>query len=370
MKAISTISLILVFGIISCRKPYDPHLDTGQQVMVVDGFLSNVAGTNYVSLSWATPFDKTVTPTLIRNARVFLTDNSGNVINYKEYSPGYYKPLDISFAGAINKTYTLKVETPDGKAYVSKPEVLMPLLSPVKVSGGYNQEEVLVDDPLGGVDKQVKDVCEVFYDFAGDQGITPRFRFTSSQFVEYIINKVLIPPKDLKASYLFYCWLTEYDYTLRFTNEKYPTSSTGITKQTVSITNPDRYISVFDMDLKTMTYSDSIVTALEYKRIIKINQYRLNTDSYTYYKGIESQSAAEGKMFDPLTTQLYGNMTCKSDSTQLVLGLFEASSVSTYSYAISRHGVGTPVIFEIVPNMSLVTPLGFTIDSIPKFWIN
>jgi hypothetical protein len=369
MKTITTISLIFILGIISCKKPYDPHIDTGQQVLVVDGFLSNVPGTNYVSLSWATPFNKSVTPFLIRNARVSLTDNTVNVIYYKEYAPGYYKPLDVSFAGVINKPYTLKVETPDGKTYVSKPEVLMPLLSPVKVSGGYNRHEVLVDDPMGGVDKQVTDICEVFYDFASDQGSTPRFRFTSSQLIEYIIYKELIPPKDLKAGYLFYCWLTEFDNTLRFTNEKYPTSSVDITKQTVCITTPDSYISVPDMNLRTMTYSDSLVKTLEYKRIIKINQYRLNTDSYAYYKGIESQSAAEGKMFDPLTTQLYGNMTCKSDASQLVLGLFEVSSLSTRSYAISRRGVGTPVTFELVPNISPLTPLGFTIDTMPDIWI-
>ena len=107
----------------------------------------------------------------------------------------------------------------------------------------------------------------------------------------------------------------------------------------------------------------------ENKRIVRINQFRLNDDSYTYYKGVENQSAADGKMFDPLPAQLYGNITCKSDPETLVLGFFEVSSVSTRSWSVLRYGPAYPILFTGVPNI-YPPQRGFTIDKAPDFWIN
>jgi hypothetical protein len=112
-----------------------------------------------------------------------------------------------------------------------------------------------------------------------------------------------------------------------------------------------------------------MINTYEYRRIVRINQFRLNADSYEWYKGVESQATAEGKIFDPLTSQLYGNITCKSEPGKLVLGFFEVSSVLTSSWSVSRNYPYYPITIKSVPNV-YPSNQGFTINTVPDFWIN
>jgi hypothetical protein len=365
LSANKVLILLTATALFSCMDPYNADINANQQVLVIDGFLNNLAGKNHVILTMASPFDSVEITKYVRNARVYITDNTNKKIPFKELSTGRFEPVDPSFTGVEKKSYTLTVETSDGNIYVSEPEIMMPQLSPEKVSAGYNKVEVLTEGYNGDIRKTVNDICEIYYDFKSDDENVPRFRFTSSQFIEWVIFKQFPPPGP---GYLFYCWMTLYDNSLRFTNEKYKSSSTEVKKQVVAVTTPDGAIEVHDMSLKTLNYADSVIRTWEVKRIIKTNNYRLNPDSYTYYKGIESQSDAGGKMFDPLTSQLYGNIKCKTNPDKLVLGFFEVSSVSTYSWAVSRKGPGTPIVIKSVPDVSSPSS-GFTINTIPPFWI-
>jgi hypothetical protein len=58
----------------------------------------------------------------------------------------------------------------------------------------------------------------------------------------------------------------------------------------------------------------------------------IDEEAYTYWKNIEKQIYNEGKLFDPINTQVYGNLSCKTDPERLVLGYFSASSVSNYAF--------------------------------------
>jgi hypothetical protein len=262
------------------------------------------------------------------------------------------------------------VETPDKKVYVSSPELLLPQVQPVKVSGGYATITKLRKTSYGNIISEENNVCEIYYDYKSGTEDIPRYRFTSSQILEYEIYKALMPPRDDISGYLFYCWIVTNDNSLLFINEKYQTNAGEINNQLVCTTTPDNRIYVPDMSVKTLTYDDrSMVNAYGFKMIVRINQYRLNADSYEWYKGVESQATAEGKIFDPLISQLYGNITCTSDPEKLVLGFFEVSSVSTSSWSVSRSFPAYPITIKSVPNV-YPPDQGFTINTPPDFWIN
>jgi hypothetical protein len=364
-----TLLFLAISTLLSCTEPYSADIDAGQEVLVINGFLCNQAGKNYVILTTASPYDSIGAPKYVRNAQVYVTDINNRVYPFREISRGCFEPVDPAFAGVAKKSYTLTVKTSDGNLYTSKPEILMPALLPQKVSGGYSKRESLVKNYYSGVTKTVDDVCELYYDYKSDDGNLPRFRFTSFQLIEYTIYKELIPPVDGKTGIMFYCWITFDDKELRFTNEKYKSNSTEINKQLVAVTTADRKIEVHDVDMRTLDLNTQVMMITwEYKRIIKINQYRLNPDAYSYYKGIERQSDAEGKMFDPMTSQLYGNMQCTTNPDKLVLGFFEVSSVTTSSWAVFRNGPGTQIVITSAPNVDAYGS-GFTIDQTPPFWI-
>ena len=60
--------------------------------------------------------------------------------------------------------------------------------------------------------------------------------------------------------------------------------------------------------------------------------YSIEEKAFKYWENIKKQIYAEGKLFDPLATQVCGNIKCISDPSRLVLGYFSTSSGSNYSF--------------------------------------
>jgi len=361
MKQTIVLTVAFLF-LLSCTELYEPDINNREQILVIDAFIGNTAGNSYVNLSLSLPFDSLGIPQKISSALVYVTDNQNIKTTFKSSSPGIYLPENNSFKGVTDKTYILTVET-DNQVYQSSPQKMLSPLNPVKVSGGYNRYSYLYDNGNGKVTPREEDVCEIYFDFKSTPGDLPRFRFTSAQIVEYTITK------GMMNEMTFFCWFTTDDRSLRFTSEKYPSSSGEIKNQVVCVTDADGKIIVTDMNLQKRGYGDTVVTIHEHKRIIRINQYRLNPDSYLWYKGVEKQSSSEGKVFDPLPSQLSGNITCKTEPARDVLGFFEVSPVTTRSWVVYRGGPGIPVRMESVPN--IYPPFqGFTINYPPGFWIN
>lgn len=354
---------LLLFFLFACTEIYEADIDPPGRIPVIDAYIGNIAGVSYVRLSYSQPFDTLALPQRISSANIVVEDNTKIKTIFNETSRGEYKPANASFIGEPDKTYTLTIDIPGNGIYVSYPQKMLPPVNPSKISGGYATKTVLFENSTGQVRKREEDICEVYYDFKREGGEIPRLRFTSTQIVEYILSRGDMNPV------VFYCWMTGNDNSLRFTNEKYGTLSGEINNQTVSVTSADKRIIVRDMSERTKTYTDSMVYTSEFRRIIRITHYRLNAASYAWYKGIESQSLSEGKIFDPLTSQLYGNLYCKSDPDLPVLGFFEVSPVTTTTWVISRDGPGTPITFRNVPNI-YPPELGFTINNPPYFWIN
>ncbi len=361
---------LIITTFFSCRLPYEPDINTNQQILVVDAFITNHLNLNYVRLALAIPFDSTGTYPPVHDAEVYLTDNNKIITYFEETSDGYYEPVDDGFSGKIHASYILTVTTPDGHTYVSNPETILPDMEPVSVYGGYDKIEYLVKDGYDKTFKISENVCVTYFDYNSEIA-TPRFRYNSSQLVEY--NLV----KDLQLNqYVFYCWKTEIDNNLRFTNENYASSSADVYKQEVCISPPEIRIRVKDLKVNPVShntndwiYVDSPIEVVEYKRILEIKQYRLNEDSYEYYKAVKKQSDAEGKIFDPIISQLNGNIKCITATSKPVFGFFEASNLTTISYVIQRNGLGSNISFLRISNLLVHTNEGFKINQLPDFWI-
>jgi hypothetical protein len=352
--------LVLTFS--SCRIPYEPDIDTDQEILVVDAFLTNHTGASYVKLSMAIPYDLDRNYPGVQNATVYLTDGNHNLISFSETSVGYYEPVDTLFAGEINITYKLTVKMPDGEIYFSEPETIPEDIKPDSAYGGYDQVEYLTVDEFGKTVRVIEDVCALYFDYMGE-ALAPRFRYNSSQLIQFVVSGL---------SGDFYCWRTLTDNNLRFTDEKYTSSSINIHKQEVSTSPPLPFILAYDI-VRTPSgewvHGDSMLIVYEDKRIVEVNQYRLNEDSYAYYKNVKTQSDAEGKLFDPVISQLKGNMSCVNVSSKTVLGFFEASNLKTMSYIISRTGVGSKVTITRIDNVAPHPPAGFMVNEKPDFWV-
>ena len=108
----------------SCIDPYHPRLTETQDLLVVNGMITDQPGIHVVEVSRSSPFDE---PAFlpVENCVVSVTDDKGSTITYSKSSPGIYTAyLDSDFLG-INKAYQLYVRTPDGKEYLSDYDSLL-----------------------------------------------------------------------------------------------------------------------------------------------------------------------------------------------------------------------------------------------------
>jgi len=97
----------------------------------------------------------------------------------------------------------------------------------------------------------------------------------------------------------------------------------------------------------TIPYEASIIYYL------RVNQYTMNSDSYRFYKDANTQLSASGKIFDPIAAQLYGNMKCINNSSKVVLGLFEVSSVKQHAFIVRGSSYDQTVSIYKAPIVSV-----------------
>jgi len=172
----------------------------------------------------------------------------------------------------------------------------------------------------------------------------------------------------------FYCWQTcDANSDINITGEKYNTSTVSINKHVVCfIEDADHCYA------KTYIYGSSGAFETDYyqffevyNRIIYIHQYALNSEAYDYYKSMDEQLRSEGKLFDPIAVQLYGNINCITNPGLKALGFFEASSVSDFAYKVDFRNLDNdqPSLTQ-VPYILPDAYNGCLIDAVPPFWVN
>jgi hypothetical protein len=66
--------------------------------------------------------------------------------------------------------------------------------------------------------------------------------------------------------------------------------------------------------------------------MLVIEQYGTSKESYDFHQKLNNQFAATGSLFDPVQTQVFGNVLCKSDPTKIVYGYFDLNSYAQYRY--------------------------------------
>jgi hypothetical protein len=363
MKKIFIVLFCACSLLFSCKEPYDQDIETNLKVLVVEGLITDSVGINYVKLSTAVPYDSSSSNSSQRNATVYITDKANTIYYFDEKNAGIYMPRNANFKGIPGNTYILHVTTKDGYTYISTPQTILPTILPTKFYYEFIKKDEIFYDAFGSAEKVTRDYYSLKFNFKSNDNVAPRFRFNTSQCIQYMISKQL----NMDTFIDFYCWyVITSSNNLNFTSEKYPVILLEVNNYPVEEFYKNSKIRVPDMDVKTLSYADTLIETNIRNRILRIKQYRINDDAYQYYKGIANQSADEGKIFDPVATQLYGNMKCTTDSSKLILGFFETSSVTTYSFSIGGSSYST----KRMPNLFPQNSEGFTIDSAPVFWIN
>lgn len=338
--------------ILACEEIYHPDLEEVDNKLVVEAALNAELQQNTIKLYRSHSFnseDRTYPP--VTGAKIYLTDNLHNKTPFVETSYGTYL-LDYKLDKSLS--YQLQIEL-DGKTYESGlqavPEtpkldsVYADFTTNVTVSGTANNKEDIIKEKGVRVYADIKNEAQVSH-----------YRFDARKVILYV-NHYDTLIMDNEETRPIYSW-----------KSRYPTGS-------FNIAGPPEYSTVKDITKHPLEFFTS-----DYFRIIPdtvlfsgwiyiVHQYGLNEDSYNYYKDLNNQLDAQGRIFDPVYIQANGNIKCLTAPDEVVLGNFEISSYAEARYYLMYYpALEDYLTIRRIPKDVYIPTQGAIKDVKPEFW--
>lgn len=298
--------LLLCFG--SCVYPFRPEISENQELMVINGKITNLPGDHYVEVSSASPFyDPGFRP--FSNCVVRVEDEHGEGITYEEYEPGRYRAyLDESFLG-INKVYKLYVFTEDGKEYQSEYDTLT--ACPPVDSLYFSEVIEPTEDPEISYEG-----LQFYLDFKGESWHTKYYMWELEESFEYH------SPYDI--DYTWDGWGNVHEFIP-------PIDTLHICYKTLSVpklyTVSTRYLVANEIRHFPLNYVSERLPYLKYRYSLLVRQYSLTQDAFRYWEKLRAQQEEAGGLYETQPVASDGNMYNVNDEGEQVLGYFYASQV-------------------------------------------
>lgn len=304
---------LIVTLFVSCEEYYTPDLDEVSGLLVVESHLTNDPSQNYVRLSMTQGFYSQETTEKIVGAKVELVEVGSQVMKATETSTGYFT---FPQTPVVGRTYLLRITY--GKDIYESESAIMPPLPQIdtlytrhKIAKYYRTNAYGIPDLIEIPER------EIYI----DAPITEKleyYRFTWKAIIQWFYNPPALegpPPPSL------YGWKTRYDNGLfNLAGPKEFSNSDKVRNHPILSLNYDGKI-----------YLDS-ATQIPSGWIVIIDQYGITKSSNDFHEKLNKQFAAEGSLFDPVLTQVYGNIHCKNDASKIALGYFDVNSYRQYRY--------------------------------------
>ena len=344
--------IILIAGIcFSCREVYESNVNAEQNVLVVNGLITDEARPYIVKLTMASQYNKNDSNLYVSNAHVRILDDEGNISLLSESYPGVYVTNPAELLGKPGRSYSLHIETSDNKVYESAFQLLSPNNFKDTVYAEFSSQDELVEDNYGGISKVTTQGIDMLIDINNNTDTLPRFRFQNIVLVESEFTVFLGPT--------YFCWSTLNPSDLvNITDDKYQTTLSSIQKHKLGFIPTTYYYNTFDPN-------NAEVKAYVVNRILRVDKYCINKETFQFYKNVNMLLSAQGKIFDPIAFNFRGNIICKTNPQELVLGFFEASSVKSDFYAVKP---GEKNVIK-VPSRVLPSSPGKVVNIPPSFWV-
>jgi len=311
MKRIKNILYYSLFlALAACTEPFPIATIEFEDILVVESTITNELKRQVVKLSRAiglTDFGQAI----VDNANVKVEGSSGTVFDFsQDTETGHYISNSV-FQAMPDIAYTLKIKTPNGQSYMSKPVALTPA---VEIDRIYPESVVLNEEE--GV--------QVFVDANNVNGMGQYFRYEYEETYE-----ILLP----NTSGVTWSIFNVNDFTRSFEialgpkriDEKCYSSieSVGIVQTSTSNLGEN---GVFRFPLRFIAKMNPIIKE-QYSILVK--QYVQSQEAYTFYQILEELGNVESLLSQGQPGFVSGNINSETDSEEKVLGFFEASSVSS-----------------------------------------
>ena len=362
MRPVKVILLFVwfIYIIISgCQELYDgDNIQSSQKIPVFQGAITDDPGPYTVTIYWATAYNASL-PAPIGNARVYILDNFGNIELLKQTSIGTYVTAANGIRGITGRKYTLRVLLSDKSLYESVPTMLYPKTNIDSIYSEIGYTDIVNTEQDGSIVTEHIDGLNVFVDVITDKNNTDYFKFDCLYFTQNTHSLIPKGPSNGPPP-IIYC--------------RNLSISSDISQVESTIADGDKQI-IKKKSLAFLPYyvdlsgTSTTTPVLNVGWLVSATLSSISSEAYKYYFSISEQLNASARMFDPIPSQIKGNMHCVTDSTRVALGLFEVTSQTTRNIAFSW-APGMTKINRV--NVNEIGPLNDSCDTnfTPSYWID
>jgi hypothetical protein len=311
MKPIYT-SLILFISLLisSCVTQFIPETTETQELLVVEGLLTDQPEPNIVKLSKSMPLGKKSSAVPLSGCTVYISDDLGNLSVLYQTEPGIYSTDPSSFRGKVGRKYTLKIltngSTPNGYSYQSLPMEM----KPVPAIDSIYYTKLLLQPPQGFLPKQ--EACQIYIDTHDETDKCMFYRWDYTETWEFRL------PFSYPVNTT--CWITA--------------GSSAISIKNTSILS-ENIIKSFPL-----IYINNSTDRLKEKYSILVNQYSVNQDEFDYWEKLQNFTQDVGSLYDIIPSSIPSNISCIENPAEMALGYFSVSAKSSKRIMIDEYFSG------------------------------
>lgn len=369
MKIFRLLPILFLFSD-ACVERLDMPFLEHQPRIVVDGLVTNVSGTHSVRLFRTGSLESKVSDvTPITNATVTLSDDQGHSFPLVHTGKGIYSIQN--FQGQTGYKYQLRFTTEDGKHYESTVQQLMHGGEITDITYEFVENAINLSDLAAPHD--------VFRIYVDSKANTPeaglfRWRWTSvyealtyPQFrmkaAPGVSPPVLVHDPIPCSGYVAIldglaimqiapcecctCWVPDHSDNSMVSNNQFATRPEFNNVQVAQV--PVDWIK------------------FQAKFYINVEQLSLSEEVYEFWKNVQAQQEGTSSIFQPNVIRIRGNITCTSDPSEEVAGIFSVAGSTTRELFINRLDVPKVLYPDTIVNDCRKQYPGST-NVKPLFW--
>jgi hypothetical protein len=297
----------MVLSYTSCVRSFVPDIDKYEELMVVDGFITDDPGPYTIKLSKSAKLQERSKFNPYTGCKVYVEDESGNKVNATEQSPGIYQTDSLAFRGIAGKKYKLNISTPDGETYESRSEELVKALA------------------IQSLEAQVEHKGDPNV-FAGRDG----YQFyvnaeTPATRDNYLMWKMECTYK-FQSDYLIYSYWDNGEHLVSHTDTFMICYRTlDIAELYLLNTNEQSQKEIKKIPIH---YEDNYTKALTIRYSLKVSQFTLNEAAFTYWNAVKKMMSEGGDLYTTQPFQVRNNLINRTHPDKPVLGYFTVAGLS------------------------------------------
>ena len=294
---------VLIFiTIISCTEPYVLETENFEDLLVVEATITNEYKKQEVKLTRTIPLEQDLL-NIEHGATVTISTNTGIVYSFSEINDTYISDQEFQVESSV--LYTLRIETSNGKIYLSNNEKMPTALQIEEVKAIQETKDNVLGVAINVSSSDPTNSSNFYrYEYIETYKIIPPY-WSPNKVEVGTNNQFIVSPRTTE---------TRVCYSSAFSNSINITSTEN---QSLDI--------VKDFNIHFLPKEDPKI-ANRYSILVK--QYVQNPEAYNFYKTLKSLSSSGSLLSQVQPGFIVGNIQNINDLDEKVVGYFDVTSVS------------------------------------------